>query len=156
MYLGNILLAGAILLAGCKGAKDRDEEGSEPFEPLPVAKGEFEIQDSDLVEDSCDLNIDDDLEDLDIKFDQVETGLSIFFDPDIGWIPCDGSLDLFRCEWGNAPADTTDSRWIWVLQGMAAGGLVQATLTLTVTCDPDANRCEPCTMVQEFNGALDQ
>jgi hypothetical protein len=146
-----LLLCGA--LWACK--RGSGGEGSEEdFEPLETVSGAFDGW-GEIVENSCGRDIADDLEDLRLKFDQVATGLSIFYDPDIGWIPCEGSIEEFDCRWGNAPSDTPAGSWSWRLVGSTMIQDVEATLTLTVSCQLATGDCESCELVQRFEGSLE-
>jgi hypothetical protein len=140
---------GVVLLAGCKGAKDEPVEAEEP---LPTMAGSFDVG-WDVQEDSCGGNVADRMRGLTIKLDQVATGLSVFVDPDIGWIPCEGSIRSFDCRWGNAPWDHPAETWSWRLVGGAEDGWLEATLTLDVSCEGTAE-CEECTVVGTFSGEL--
>lgn len=148
-------LAGLVLLAGCKkdpSSSESEEEG-EPFIPLTTTDQRFE-SDGESVQDTCD-DADIDFEDLDIQFDQIATGLSIFLDPDIGWVPCEGDIEAFVCSWGNAPADTTESTWSWTFTGTTDGDRLEATLRLEITCGRDSEDCEPCVIESEVQGRID-
>jgi hypothetical protein len=146
-----ILLCG-VLWACKKGSGEESSE--EDFEPLETVSGAFEGE-GEIVENTCDRDIAESLEDLTLKFDQVATGLSVFYDPDIGWIPCEGSVEDFDCRWGNAPSDTPAGSWSWRLVGSTTILDVQAMLTLTVSCRQATGDCDPCELVQEFHGTLD-
>jgi hypothetical protein len=145
------LVLGAALLGGCKGGEDGEGTG-EAEEPLPTVAGSFDAG-WDLVEDSCGGNIADDIGRATIKLDQVSTGLSVFIDPDIGWIPCEGSVRSFDCRWGNGPSDSPDEVWSWSLIGAAEDGWLEATLRLEITCG-GGGQCEECTVVGTFSGEL--
>lgn len=147
------------LALGCHGGRDGTAgEDGDTVVLLDTTTTSVNAQ-GDIVEDSCGGNVSDlfdafDGEDL--KFDQVATGLSVFYDPDMGWIPCVGSIDAFVCKWGNAPPDTPAGVWTWTLEGEVDGGEIAATLTLEVTCSQATNNCEACEIVQEITGELSQ
>jgi hypothetical protein len=131
-----------------------DESSEEDFEPLETVSGAFEGR-GEIVENTCGRDLAEAVEDLTLKFDQIATGLSIFYDPDIGWIPCEGSVDDFDCRWGNAPSDTPAGSWNWRLVGSTTIRDVEATLTLTVSCREATGDCESCELVQRFQGTLE-
>jgi hypothetical protein len=146
------MLAGVI---ACHGKDDGSGAtlASDPGVPLSTTAGAFEVA-GDVQSDDCnDDEVDQALGDVELKFDQVATGLSVFVDPDMGWIPCDGSIRSFSCEWGNAPSSTPAGSWIWTLVGTSDGSTVEATLTLTVTCSGTGD-CRECSAVEEISGSL--
>jgi hypothetical protein len=141
-----------VAAAGCGGL---DRFGTPSALDLPSTAGEFDIEATVLTNDCGSDRVRDTLASIQLKFDQVASGLSVFVDADMGWIPCDGSIDEFSCGWANAPSVTPGGSWAWRLAGTTEGDIVDATLTLTVTCDEAAtDACVPCGAVQEITGTL--
>lgn len=149
-------MVGLVLLAGCKKDSSSSESGEDDgpvFVPLTTTDQSFDSE-GETVQDTCDgegLDFDD----LEIQFDQIATGLSIFLDPDIGWVPCEGDIEAFTCSWGNAPADVTAGIWTWTFIGTTDGERLEAVLRLEITCSRETNDCEPCVVESEVQGRLD-
>lgn len=141
--------------AGCKGGSGGDDDGdSEPAVVLSTVSGEYDV-DVNVVDDTCGGDVADVFRDFTIKMAQVSTGLSVLVDFDVGWVPCEGSVYAFDCQWGNAPTDDTESVWSWSLIGEASAQEVEATLTLEVTCSGGGGDCEPCSIVADYAGPFD-
>jgi hypothetical protein len=144
----------AVALCACKGDGDGSSpEGSATFVPLETVAQDFDVN-GQLETVTCDEDL---VRDYDVlKFDQQPTGLSVFLDPDIGWIPCDGSVSQFDCRWGNAPSSTPGGTWNWALVGHSDGQTLEATLTLRVKCDgTGGGQCEECEIVAHVTGEVD-
>jgi hypothetical protein len=140
-----------LVAAGCGGL---DRFGAVAAD-LPSTAGEFDLEATVVTNDCASDRVRDTLASVQLKFDQVATGLSVFVDADVGWVPCAGSIDAFSCGWANAPSATPGGSWAWALEGTTVGDTVDATLILTVTCDEVAtDACVPCGAVQEITGTL--
>ena len=153
MFRTRTILIGSGLWWGCTGGSKGDDDVPEPPVILSTVAGEYPVQ-GDVTRDTCGGDIADLIDNLIIKLDQVATGLSVFVDPDVGWIPCAGSVASFDCQWGNAPSDVLDETWTWSLVGHVDGDTIDATLRLVVTC-PGGGNCEPCQVVADYTGTLD-
>ncbi|MEZ4236921.1 MAG: hypothetical protein R3F59_12370 [Myxococcota bacterium] len=150
-------LAVAATLVACKGGggDDGDGEGSQaPPIVLTTTSGVYDIR-ADIVEDDCGRDVRDSLDELELKLSQVATGLSVFVDADVGWVPCTGSVQQFDCQWGNAPGNTPAGSWDWRFWGTSDGDTVDASLSLTVTCDVGARDCDECQIVADITGTLE-
>lgn len=141
-----------VVAAGCGGL---ERFGTPAAFDLPSTAGEFDI-DATIVTNDCQSDyVRDTLLSVSLKFDQVATGMSVFVDADVGWVPCDGSIDEFSCGWSNAPSSAPGGSWVWLLRGTTDGDAVDAVLTLTVTCDEaETDACRSCGAVQEITGTL--
>lgn len=152
-----LALATSGLVAACHGGRDGTAgEDAAGVALLDTTTTSVNAQ-GDIVENTCGNNVEDlfdAFDGSDLKFDQVATGLSVFYDPDIGWIPCQGSIDAFLCAWGNAPPETPAGVWTWVLEGEIDGDEIVATLTLEVSCTAATNNCDACEVVQEITGRV--
>ena len=148
-----VLMIASGLAWSCKGGGSDagDADDGEPDVVLSTVSAEFDAE-GEIVVDTCDGDVGDDL-DLVLKLDQVSTGLQIFVDADVGWVPCDGSVEDFDCRWGNGPSDEPEEVWSWRLVGTTTGTDIEGTLSLSVTCDQG---CEPCEWVTEFEGTLER
>jgi hypothetical protein len=147
--------AAVAVSVGCKGGGDGDDDDDEGVPPplvLSTVAGEARDVDLELVDSSCDNDVLDDIDDLELKLSQVSTGLSVFVDDDLGWIPCDGWVEDFDCRWGEAA--NNDGSWSWRLWGTAAGAELDALLSLTVTCEAGDDECEACEAVAQVTGSL--
>ncbi|MEQ1571524.1 MAG: hypothetical protein ABMA64_38205 [Myxococcota bacterium] len=143
----------ALWLAGCHRDGGAAGDATSTSDPLPTTTGVYSAA-AEVVENDCE-GFGDGFEGLEIRFDQVSTGMSVFIDPDIGWIPCAGSIEAFDCRWGNAPPSTPSGSWDWSFAGTTDDGWLDATLTLTVTCAQGGGTCEPCTLVEHVTGPFD-
>jgi hypothetical protein len=153
-----------VLAWGCGGRSDDGDDGDdgdddEPPPILSTVAGDYDV-DVEVIDDTCDNDVSDVFDDFTIRLSQVSTGLSALVDLDVGWVPCEGSVDAFVCAWGNAPTDSDDSLWSWTLEGVATAQEVQATLSLVVTCEGGGGGggggCEPCTIVADYTGPFDR
>ena len=120
------LAAGLVWSCKKDGGAEDDTDDDEPEVVLSTIRSTFD-GDGEIVVDTCDDAVGETI-DLDLVLDQVSTGLAIFVDADVGWIPCDGSVESFDCRWGNGPSDFPEEVWSWRLVGTTQNRSVQGTL----------------------------
>lgn len=154
-WLAAIAAVGAVGCSGKGGGEGDDDDDDEPPLALSTVAGEARDLDVELVENTCDDDVFDLLDDLDLKVSQSATGLSVFVYDDLGWVPCEGSLLSFDCEWGDAPGNSEGS-WRWRFWGSGRGERIDARLSLTITCDGEDRGCDDCEIVADVTAALER